>query len=326
MPCSSAAAPPRARSSSLPGREEGAAHIHIGIDWLESIAFGHVNSIGKRVLIIGVGNTAMDCCRSSLRLGANDVKVMARKPRASSSRPPTGSSRTPRRSASRSSSTTRRRRSSSRAASSTACVFEKLEYDLDDGGPRSPSQQVVEEVFLPCRRRRARHRPGKRLPVDRARPRHRVRQVGRAGGGRDHVPVHPARACSSAAMRRSARRTSSGRSSTAIRPPSRSTATARARTSTERLPRGVNLASTKMGLHEWSYSNGFDPSARRMMPHVDLQEAVQEARHRGGARLHRRAGRDRGRALPQLRHPDRVHRPSCASSATPASTSARWTA
>ncbi len=33
------------------------------------------------MLIIGVGNTAMDCCRTSLRLGAEDVKVMARKPR-----------------------------------------------------------------------------------------------------------------------------------------------------------------------------------------------------------------------------------------------------
>src|SRR5690606_8785124 len=55
--------------------------IHIGIDWLESVAFEHVDRIGERVLIIGVGNTAMDCCRSSLRLGAKDVKVMARKPR-----------------------------------------------------------------------------------------------------------------------------------------------------------------------------------------------------------------------------------------------------
>ena len=55
--------------------------IHIGIDWLESVAFEHIKEIGKRVLIIGVGNTAMDCCRTSLRLGADDVKVMARKPR-----------------------------------------------------------------------------------------------------------------------------------------------------------------------------------------------------------------------------------------------------
>ncbi len=56
--------------------------IHIGIDWLGSVAFGHTDSIGERVLIIGVGNTAMDCCRSSRRLGGKDIKVMARRPRA----------------------------------------------------------------------------------------------------------------------------------------------------------------------------------------------------------------------------------------------------
>jgi NADPH-dependent glutamate synthase beta subunit-like oxidoreductase len=73
---------PKGKELELPGRKEGDANIHIGIQWLESIAFGHLDKIGERVLIIGVGNTAMDCCRSSLRLGANDVKVMARKPRA----------------------------------------------------------------------------------------------------------------------------------------------------------------------------------------------------------------------------------------------------
>ena len=72
---------PKGKELNLPGREEGAANIHIGITWLESVAFGHLKNIGKRVLIIGVGNTAMDCCRTSLRLGAENVKVMARKPR-----------------------------------------------------------------------------------------------------------------------------------------------------------------------------------------------------------------------------------------------------
>ena len=74
---------PKGKDLNLPGRQDPATtgHIHIGIDWLESVAFDHVKSIGRRVLIIGVGNTAMDCCRSSLRLGATDVKVMARKPR-----------------------------------------------------------------------------------------------------------------------------------------------------------------------------------------------------------------------------------------------------
>src|SRR5579864_7488186 len=73
---------PKGKELKLPGREAGAANIHIGIAWLESVAFGHIDKIGERVLIIGVGNTAMDCCRSSLRLGAKNVKVMARKPRA----------------------------------------------------------------------------------------------------------------------------------------------------------------------------------------------------------------------------------------------------
>jgi NADPH-dependent glutamate synthase beta subunit-like oxidoreductase/ferredoxin len=73
---------PRGKDLDIPGRVEAAANIHIGIDWLESIAFGHIDSIGERVLIIGVGNTAMDCCRSSRRLGGRDIKVMARRPRA----------------------------------------------------------------------------------------------------------------------------------------------------------------------------------------------------------------------------------------------------
>lgn len=73
---------PRGKELDLPGRhDEVASHIHIGIDWLESVAFGHVDSIGSRVLIIGVGNTAMDCCRTSRRLGGTDIKVMARRPR-----------------------------------------------------------------------------------------------------------------------------------------------------------------------------------------------------------------------------------------------------
>ena len=71
---------PKGKELELPGRHE-TDRIHIGITWLESVAFGHIGSIGERVLIIGVGNTAMDCCRTSLRLGAKSVKVMARKPR-----------------------------------------------------------------------------------------------------------------------------------------------------------------------------------------------------------------------------------------------------
>jgi NADPH-dependent glutamate synthase beta subunit-like oxidoreductase/ferredoxin len=71
---------PRGKDLNIPGRHDS-DRIHLGIDWLESVAFGHKDKIGERVLIIGVGNTAMDCCRTSRRLGGKDIKVMARKPR-----------------------------------------------------------------------------------------------------------------------------------------------------------------------------------------------------------------------------------------------------
>jgi formate dehydrogenase beta subunit len=71
---------PRGKDLDVPGRHES-DRIHIGIDWLESVAFDHIHSIGEKVLIIGVGNTAMDCCRTSRRLGGKDIKVMARRPR-----------------------------------------------------------------------------------------------------------------------------------------------------------------------------------------------------------------------------------------------------
>jgi len=69
---------PRGRDLDIPGRKEAAAHIHIGIDWLSSVAFGHISKIGRRVIVLGGGNTAMDCCRSSRRLGGDEVKVIVR--------------------------------------------------------------------------------------------------------------------------------------------------------------------------------------------------------------------------------------------------------
>jgi NADPH-dependent glutamate synthase beta subunit-like oxidoreductase/ferredoxin len=69
---------PRGRDLDVPGRQEGAANIHIGIDWLSSVSFGHIEKIGKRVIVLGGGNTAMDCCRSAKRLGGEDVKVIVR--------------------------------------------------------------------------------------------------------------------------------------------------------------------------------------------------------------------------------------------------------
>ncbi|HEY2336074.1 MAG TPA: FAD-dependent oxidoreductase [Burkholderiales bacterium] len=69
---------PRGRDLDLPGRKEGAKNIHIGIDWLSSVSFGHTSKIGKKVIVLGGGNTAMDCCRTSKRIGGEDVKVIVR--------------------------------------------------------------------------------------------------------------------------------------------------------------------------------------------------------------------------------------------------------
>ncbi len=72
---------PRGRDlASLPGREQGDSNIHIGIEWLASVAFGHTSTIGKKVIVLGGGNTAMDCCRTARRLGGSDVKVIVRSP------------------------------------------------------------------------------------------------------------------------------------------------------------------------------------------------------------------------------------------------------
>src|SRR6516165_6802119 len=69
---------PRGRELDIPGRREAAANIHIGIDWLSSVSFGHTDKIGKRVIVLGGGNTAMDCCRTARRLGGEDVRVIVR--------------------------------------------------------------------------------------------------------------------------------------------------------------------------------------------------------------------------------------------------------
>ena len=71
---------PRGRDLRVPGREEAAENFHIGIDWLMSVAFGHTTTVGRRVIVLGGGNTAMDCCRTAMRLGGEVVKVIVRSP------------------------------------------------------------------------------------------------------------------------------------------------------------------------------------------------------------------------------------------------------
>jgi formate dehydrogenase beta subunit len=71
---------PKGRDLELPGRKEAGNRVHIGVDFLANVAFGHINKIGEKVIILGGGNTAMDCCRTSRRLGGKDVRVIVRSP------------------------------------------------------------------------------------------------------------------------------------------------------------------------------------------------------------------------------------------------------
>jgi formate dehydrogenase beta subunit len=137
---------PKGKELELPGRHD-TDHIHIGIDWLESVAFGHIGSVGEKVLIIGVGNTAMDCCRTSLRLGATDVKVMARKPRgffkaseweledAEAEHVEIVVNHSP-------------KAFVVEQGKLVGMRFDRMEYQLVDG--RIKSERIVDEVTLPC--------------------------------------------------------------------------------------------------------------------------------------------------------------------------------
>jgi formate dehydrogenase (NADP+) beta subunit len=258
---------PKGKDLRIPGRDAG-DRIHIGIEWLGSIAFGHVDSIGERVLIIGVGNTAMDCCRSSLRLGAKNVKVMARKPRAyfkasqwelddaEEERVEIVVNHAP-------------REFVVENGKLLGMRFERIEYDVgDDGGILNG--RVVEEVFFPCDDvvlaigqenafpwierdlgiefdkwnvpvvdpvTFAATRPGVFFGGDAAfGPKNIIWAVEHAHQSAISIHKH----CTGTPL-------------------------------TDRLPRGVTLMSAKMGIHEWSYSNAYDPSVRRIMPHVDLK-------------------------------------------------------
>ena len=259
---------PRGKELDLPGRQEGAANIHIGIDWLESVAFGHIEKIGERVLIIGVGNTAMDCCRTSLRLGATDVKVMARKPRGFFKA-----------SAWELEDAEEEKVEIVINHSPTAFVidngklvgmrFDVMEYDVEDG--RITATRTAGEVTIPCDDVILAIGQENAFPwierdigiefdqwevpvVDRTTmqsTREGVFFGGDAAFGPENIIWAVAHGHEAAI---SIHRHCMGEDIT------------------DRLPKGLNLSSTKMGMHEWSFSNDFDPSARRLVPHVGLKE------------------------------------------------------
>jgi formate dehydrogenase (NADP+) beta subunit len=260
---------PKGKELKLPGREAGAANVHIGIAWLESVAFGHVDKIGKRVLIIGVGNTAMDCCRTSLRLGAESVKVMARKPRgffkasvweledAEEESVEIVVNHSP-------------KAFVVENGRLTGMSFDVMEYELDAHGAIS-AERMVGEKFLPADDVILAIGQENAFPwverdlgiqfdkwdvplIDKTTFQSTLPQVffgGDAAFGPKNIiwavehghqaAISIDRYCQGEAV-------------------------------SERLPPGMNLQSRKMGMHEWSYSNDYTPVERRLMPHVSLKE------------------------------------------------------
>jgi formate dehydrogenase (NADP+) beta subunit len=260
---------PRGKELKLPGREAAAANVHIGIAWLESVAFGHIETIGKRVLIIGVGNTAMDCCRTSLRLGAQSVKVMARKPRgffkaseweledAEEESVEIVINRSP-------------KAFVLEHGRLAGMQFERMEYELDAAG-RIVAERVVGEEFLPADDVILAIGQENAFPwverdlgiqfdkwdvplVDKTTfqsTRPEVFFGGDAAFGPKNI-IWAVEQGHQAAI--SIHRYANGESVS------------------ERLAPGMNLQSRKMGMHEWSYANDYAPLERRLMPHVSLKE------------------------------------------------------
>jgi len=259
---------PRGKDLQVPGRQEAAANIHIGIDWLESVAFGHVDSIGERVLIIGVGNTAMDCCRSSARLGGKDIKVMARKPRQFFKASPWELE-----------DAEEERVEIVVDHEPTAFVlengrlvgmrFRRFESRVDAKGKLI--QELLEEVFLPA--------DDVILAIGQENAFPWIERDIDIEFDKWDVPVLDPKTFEST------RRGVFFGGDAAMGPKNIIWAAEHGHQAAisihqhcqglslaERPPVGMNLASAKMGLHEWSYKNDYNPVGRQKMEHVDLVE------------------------------------------------------
>jgi len=259
---------PRGKELNLPGRHDS-ENIHIGIDWLESVAFEHVKKVGKNVLIIGVGNTAMDCCRTSLRIGATNVKVMARKPRgffkaseweledAEEENVEIIVNHSP-------------KEFVVENGKLVGMKFDQMEYKIDEKG-QIDRGTAIGEVTIPC------DDVILAIGQDNAFP-WIERGIGIEFNEWDCPIVdETTMMCSRAGVFFGG--------DSAFGPKNIIWAVAHAHEAaisihkycqgeelTDRAPCEVMLSSQKMGIHEWSFSNNYDAAERRLMPHVDLKE------------------------------------------------------
>ncbi len=262
---------PRGKDLDLPGRHDDPEHVHIGIDWLESVAFGHIERIGRRVLVIGVGNTAMDCCRTSKRIGGSDVKVMARR-----SRPYFKASPWELEDAEEEQVEILENHAPARFVIDhgrlVGMEFERVRWFADESGRQR--SETIDTVVIPCddvilaigqeaafpwiERDIGMAFDQWELPIiDRTTFMSTLPGVfagGDAAWGPENI-IWAVEHGHQAAI--------------SIHNYCRGTPV------TERPPYGMNLISTKMGLHEWSYSNDYDSARRAAMRHVELERRLQ---------------------------------------------------
>jgi NADPH-dependent glutamate synthase beta subunit-like oxidoreductase len=260
---------PHGKELKLPGRDDDPAHVHIGIAWLESVAFEHVKTVGERVVIIGVGNTAMDCCRTSMRLGAKSVKVVARKPRqffkaspweledAEEEHVEIVVNRSP-------------KAFVSEGGQLKGMLFDIMDYEFDARG-RITAEKIIGEEFLPAddivlaigqenafpwiERDLGIDFDKWSVPVVDKLTFHSTRPGVFFGGDAAFGPKNIIWAVEQghqAAI--SVHKYCQGEDLSV------------------RLPNGMKLQSSKMGMHEWAYSNNYNSVERRLVPQVGLKE------------------------------------------------------
>ena len=260
---------PKGKNLDLPGRWDAKEGIHIGIDWLESVAFEHTDKIGKDVLIIGVGNTAMDCCRTSPRLGAKSVKVMARKPRAffkaseweledaEEENVDILVNHSP-------------KAFVAEKGKLVGMVFDLMEYDIDENG-RITDQRSTGEVTIPC--------TDVILAIGQENAFPWIEKDAGIEFDKWEVPI-----VDKVTFESTKKGVFFGGDSAfgplniiwAVEHGHQAAISiqnhCRGIELTNRKPDEVDLKSTKMGMFEWRYSNAYDGSERRKMEHIDLVE------------------------------------------------------